>query len=107
MKEETNNHSIQLEIGLGTKAPRTGFLVCAMQADNPVVDHVCAIDALPFDNHAVDKVFSRNIVEGFTIPVLLKALEEWNRVLKVGGEIYLIGPNLIWNLKQIRLCVQA
>jgi predicted SAM-dependent methyltransferase len=28
-------------------------------------------------------------------------LEEWNRVLKVGGEIYIICPNLLWHLKQI------
>jgi predicted SAM-dependent methyltransferase len=90
---------MKLEIG-GGKNPRAGFLTCDIR-DLPEIDYVCAADALPFEAETVDEVYSRHVVEHFTLKEFLKVLEEWNRVLKMGGEIYIICPNLLWHLKQI------
>ncbi len=93
------NQKILLEIGCGKKA-REGYTTCDIR-DLPEVDHVCPADELPFEDNSVDEVYSRHVVEHFTLKEFLKVLEEWNRVLKIGGEIYIICPNLLWHLKQI------
>lgn len=93
------NDTIRLEIGCGKK-PRAGFRTCDIR-DLPEVDYVCAADDLPFENNTVDEIYSRHVVEHFTLKEFLKVLQEWNRVLKVGGSVYIICPNLLWHLKQI------
>lgn len=77
-----------------------GYATCDIR-DLPNVDYVCSADALPFEDGTVDEVYSRHVVEHFTLKEFLKVLQEWNRVLKVGGELYIICPNLLWHLKQV------
>jgi len=95
----TEIKSLRLEIGCGKK-PRPGFLTCDIR-DLPGVDYVCNSNALPFENNTVDEIYSRHVVEHFTLKEFLEVLHEWNRVLKVGGEVYIICPNLLWHLEQI------
>lgn len=90
---------IKLEIGCGKK-PREGYSTCDIR-DLPAVDYVCNADDLPFEDNSVEEVYSRHVAEHFTLKEFLKVLEEWNRVLKVGGTIYIICPNLLWHLQQI------
>ena len=90
---------IRLEIGCGKK-PRQGYLTCDVR-ELPEVNYVCAADKLPFEENTVDEVYSRHVVEHFTIKEFLKVLEEWNRVLKIGGVVYIICPNLLYHLKQV------
>jgi predicted SAM-dependent methyltransferase len=90
---------MRLEIGSGKK-PRTGFLTCDIR-NLPEVDYVCSADALPFQMGEVDEIYSRHLIEHFTLKEFLKVLHEWNRVLKKEGEIYIICPNLLWHLQQI------
>jgi predicted SAM-dependent methyltransferase len=90
---------MKLEIGCGKK-PREGYLTCDIR-DLPKVDYVCAADQLPFEEASVDEIYSRHVAEHFTLKEFLKVLEEWNRVLKVGGVVYIICPNLLWHLKQV------
>lgn len=93
------NKEIRLEIGCGKK-PRPGFLTCDIR-ELPGVDYVCSSDDLPFENEMIDEIYSRHVVEHFTLKEFLKVLQEWNRVLKIGGEVYIICPNLLWHLEQI------
>ena len=93
------HNQIKLEIGCG-KRPRSGYLTCDIRP-LPGVDFVCSADKLPFDDETVDEVYSRHVVEHFSLKEFLKVLEEWNRVLKIGGKIYIICPNLLWHLEQI------
>lgn len=90
---------MKLEIGAGKK-PRDGYSTCDIR-DLPGVDYVCSADKLPFGDEKIDEIYSRHVVEHFTIKEFLKVLEEWNRVLKIEGEIYIICPNLLWHLEQI------
>ena len=79
---------------------RPGYETCDVR-DIPGVDHICTADNLPFANETIDEVYSRHVIEHFTLKEFIKTLAEWNRVLKVGGEVYIICPNLLWHLKQI------
>lgn len=90
---------MKLEIGSGKK-PRKGYLTCDIR-DLPNVDYVCSADELPFENNKIDEIYSRHVVEHFAFKEFLKVLKEWNRVLKIGGDIYIICPNLLWHLKQV------
>ncbi len=89
----------KVEVGAG-KHRRPGYESCDIR-NIPGIDHVCAADALPFEDGSVDEVYSRHLVEHFTLKEFLKVLSEWNRVLKVGGALYIICPNLLWHLDQI------
>ncbi len=89
----------KIEIGSGLNK-RPGYETCDVR-NIPGVDHVCAADNLPFTDETIDEVYSRHVIEHFTLKEFIKTLAEWNRVLKVGGEVYIICPNLMWHLKQI------
>ncbi|MFM2386987.1 MAG: hypothetical protein RL660_1744 [Bacteroidota bacterium] len=92
-------HPLKLEIGSGLK-PREGYTNCDIR-DLPHVDIVCNANQLPFGDESVDEIYSRHLIEHFTFKEFLIVLEEWNRVLKTDGVLYLICPNLIWHLQQI------
>lgn len=89
----------KIEVGCG-KNKREGYECCDIRS-LPGVDYVCKADKLPFENSSVDEIYSRHLIEHFTLKEFLKILSEWNRVLKDGGEIYIICPNLLWHLDQI------
>ena len=89
----------KIEIGSGLKK-RPGYETCDIR-DIPGVDHICSADALPFADESIDEIYSRHVVEHFTLKEFIETLVEWNRVLKVGGEVYIICPNLLWHLRQI------
>jgi predicted SAM-dependent methyltransferase len=56
---------------------------------------------LPFENESVDEIYSRHIVEHFAFREFLDILVEWNRVLRINGELNIICPNLLWHAQQI------
>lgn len=89
----------KIEIGSG-KNKRDGYESCDIR-DIPGIDHVCKADELPFADNSIDEIYSRHLIEHFTLKEFLKVLVEWNRVLKVGGKLHIICPNLLWHLKQI------
>ena len=89
----------KIEIGCGNKKKR-GYECCDIR-NLPGVDYVCKADELPFENSSIDEIYSRHFIEHLTLREFLKTLSEWNRVLKNGGVIYIICPNLLWHLKQI------
>lgn len=93
------NKSIKLEIGAGKK-PRTDFITCDIR-DLENVDVKCDTKNLPYENGTVDEIYSRHLIEHFSFRDFLIVLKEWNRVLKIDGEVYIICPNLMWHLEQI------
>lgn len=99
MNASKKNKKIRLEIGCGKK-PRKGFITCDVRK-LPSIDYVCQADELPFDDNTLDEIYSRHLIEHFTLKEFLKVLQEWNRVLKTNGEIYIVCPNLLWHLQQI------
>ena len=58
----------------------------------PATVNIVALgDDLPFKDNTLDYVLSSHVIEHFFDPV--KALREWNRVVKPGGYIYIIAPH--------------
>lgn len=55
------------------------------------VDIVASGDDLPFKDNTVDFVISSHVIEHFYDPV--KAVEEWLRVVKPGGYVFIIAPH--------------
>ena len=92
-------NKIKIEIGSGRKS-RKGYLHCDIKK-MPNVDYVCSADRLPFKDNAVDEIYSRHLIEHFTLKEAVDVLKEWNRVLKKGGNVYIICPDLLWTLNQI------
>lgn len=65
-----------------------------------VVNIVANGDDLPFKDSTLDYVLSSHVIEHFFDPV--KALREWNRVVKPGGYIFIIAPHRDRTFDRIR-----
>lgn len=90
---------LKVEVG-GGRNPRKGYVNCDVrQLDG--VDHVCTADDLPFADGEVQEIYTRHVVEHFTLKEFLTVLVEWNRVLKIGGTVYIVCPNLLFHLRQV------
>lgn len=57
-------------------------------------DVVCDVRYLPVENETFDIVFSSHTLEHFGWTSVDRVLKEWTRVLKIGGELRLVVPNL-------------
>lgn len=55
------------------------------------VDIVASGDDLPFKDNTLDFVLSSHVIEHFYDPI--RAMEEWFRVVKPGGFVYIIAPH--------------
>lgn len=64
-------------------------------------DVVCDVRWLPVPNETFDIVFSSHTLEHFGWTGVDKVLKEWSRVLKVGGELRLVVPNLRHSAQRI------
>lgn len=68
-----------------TRAKKKGW------SSSQLVNILAEGDNLPFKNEVFDYVFSSHVIEHFFDPI--KAIEEWFRVLKKGGYIFMIIPH--------------
>lgn len=57
-------------------------------------DVVCDVRHLPVPDQTFDIVYSSHVLEHFSWRSVDKILKEWCRVLKVGGELRLVVPNI-------------
>lgn len=71
----------------------TDFKIAEKKASGQVmkVDLVALGDDLPFKNNTLDFVVSSHVIEHFYDPV--KTIQEWLRVVKPGGYVYMIVPH--------------
>lgn len=90
---------MKIEIWCWNK-PRLGYKSCDIR-DLPWVDYNCSAEKLPFKDWTIDEIYSRHVIEHFTLKEFLNVLNEWNRVLKNWWKLYIICPNMIWHMKQI------
>lgn len=64
-------------------------------------DYRCDLRKLPFADNYFDIVFSSHTLEHFCPSEVGEVLDEWIRIMKKGGELRLILPNLEWAAQQI------
>lgn len=84
---------LKIELGGGENPRGEGFLnVDAIPLQT--VDIIADIRDLPFENESVDEVFSSAVLKHFNYNEVKEILKECFRVLKIGGKIEIIVPDL-------------
>lgn len=64
-------------------------------------DIICDVRYLPVPTETFDIVFSSHTLEHFSWTSIHKVLAEWTRILKVGGELRIVVPNLKYSAQRI------
>jgi ubiquinone/menaquinone biosynthesis C-methylase UbiE len=83
-----NALNIDFTDDMTTTFKESEFKMCGKQKK---VDIVSGGDVLPLENESVDFVISSHVIEHFFDPI--KTLEEWYRVIKPNGYIFIICPH--------------
>lgn len=66
-----------------------------------VTDVVAPIQQLPYDDQSVDAIYCRHTLEHLAPQDAAAAVVEWARVLRDGGQLQVIVPNLVYHARQI------
>ena len=87
-----------IDIGCGTiYKQEEGYDVVRVDIRDEVApDYRCDIRLLPFANEEFDKIYSSHVLEHFGRAEINSIFKEWLRVLKPGGEVEIIVPNIEW-----------
>lgn len=86
------------DIGSGPTSPYfpEGIPVRMDIREDVAPDIICDVRQIPEPTEKYDIVFSSHTLEHFSHNGISRVLNEWLRILKVGGELRLIVPNLEW-----------
>jgi predicted SAM-dependent methyltransferase len=94
---------LALDIGSGgnlVEMPNTNFIKLDIRPEtNP--DLISNATLLPFGNGSFDVVHSSHVLEHFPRRQWKWVLNEWARVVRIGGEIWLKLPNILWACERI------
>lgn len=96
------------ELGCGLESPYFGrpdrVKVVRFDANESVKpDYRCDLRNIPVVDESFDVVHSRHVLEHFGRSDVMRALREWTRILRVGGEMRLSVPNILTAMKNIIL----
>ena len=96
------------ELGAGKTSPFFGHAdkvkVVRYDKDEAVnPDFRCDIRRIPAADKSFDVVHSRHVLEHFGRAEVMKVLQEWTRILRVGGEFRLSVPNILAAITSILL----
>jgi predicted SAM-dependent methyltransferase len=93
--------TIKLNIGCGNSKIVEDFLGLDVRS-TPITEYVMpAHDLSLFEDESVDAIYSRHTLEHLTQGDGRTALKEWYRVLKTGGTVQIIVPDLIYHTRQL------
>jgi predicted SAM-dependent methyltransferase len=92
---------IGIEFGCGEKPTKPGFRTCDIR-DVPGVDFVCPAWEIEHhvDANTVDEIFSRHFFEHVTFIQGEKVLQAWYNILKPGGKMEMMLPNMTFHINQ-------
>lgn len=96
------------EIGAGRDSPYFGrpdrVKVVRFDGNEAVKpDYRCDLRRLPVPDQSFDVVHSRHVLEHFGRAETVKVLQEWTRILRVGGEFRIAVPNILSAMRNIIL----
>lgn len=83
---------MKLNLGCGTKA-KAGFINVDIRPLSRV-NLVCDVSRLCFKQDSVDEIVAESVLEHCTRSSFLPALREWVAVLRPGGKLTILCPNL-------------
>jgi predicted SAM-dependent methyltransferase len=92
---------MNIEFGCGESPTKVGFKTCDIR-NLPGVDFVCPAWEIinHVDKNSVDEIFSRHFFEHLTFKQGEYLLEIWYDILKPGGKIELMVPNMQLHAQQ-------
>jgi len=61
--------------------------------DYPHLDYNCSVEDLPFKDNSVDVLYASHVLSYFNRNSAKLILQEWKRVLKRGGKLYIAVPD--------------
>ncbi len=103
--ESVRNHGLllrgelQLEVGPG-EHPEPGFLHADIRP-GPHIEHVTGAASLPFPDGVFRHIYTRHCLEHLTRREGERFLAECWRVLKPGGSLHIIVPNMAFHIEQL------
>jgi SAM-dependent methyltransferase len=91
------------DLGSGPVSPymHEGKVVSFDIREDVKPDVICDLRKIPVPDQTFDIVFSSHTLEHFGWSNIEKVLKEWCRILKVGGELRLVVPNLRYSAKRV------
>jgi predicted SAM-dependent methyltransferase len=92
---------MKIEFGCGENPTKKNFMTCDIRS-LPGIDFVCdawKIDTLVAED-SVDEIFSRHFFEHLTYIQGEIVLEKWYKILKSGGTMEMILPNMEYHIDQ-------
>lgn len=72
---------------------KEGYINIDIYPIDPRVMKANALE-LPFKSESIDEIYCCHFMEHLTLEELDKGLTEWNRVLKIGGNLVIIVPDM-------------
>jgi len=87
------DHKVKLNLGCGNDI-KPGYINIDLYSNQKKVDLIADVRKLPFLENSVEELFSSHLLEHFPVRTVFSLLEEWHRVLKIGGKLELYVPNL-------------
>ena len=100
-KEATMNKALKLEFGCGESQPKEGFVGVDIR-EHPHVQYVCS--AWEITEHvaenSVSEIYSRHFFEHLSFTQAEKTIRAWNSILKPGGKIEMLVPNMAYHIQQ-------
>lgn len=93
--------NMKIEFGCGETPSKDNFMTCDIR-NLPNIDFVCSaweIDSLVKEN-SVEEIFSRHFFEHLTFSQGDLVLEKWLKILKPGGVMEMILPNMEYHINQ-------
>jgi len=96
--DKSEENKIKLNLGCGTII-RSGYINIDKYNNTDQVDLKADLGDLPFDNGSVDEIYVSHVFEHIGLPDIYSVMNEWKRVLRVGGKLVLRLPNLEHEVK--------
>lgn len=90
----------KIEIGCGFMFNKPGYERLDIDPNCPQLDFCCSMDDIPVEDKVFDEVFSAHSLEHISWRKTHKTLSEWFRILKPGGVVHIVVPNMRWIVEQ-------
>ena len=90
-RNNKKNKPIKLHLGCGERH-KDGYLNIDWRKTQ-ATDFVCDITAIPFKNNSISVIESYHVIEHLSKDDAIKTLENWYKMLEVGGKLVIECPN--------------
>jgi glycosyltransferase involved in cell wall biosynthesis len=98
--KNTSDIPVRLNLGCGLDYQEGFINVDLYPQENAVVDAVFDAKQIPYSDNSVDEIKAFHVIEHFKWSEAISALQEWFRVLKPGGRLWLETPDMLESFRE-------